>query len=51
MIATGKPNKRIAHHLDVSEKTVEFHRSNIMKKLESHSIAELTKKALISAST
>lgn len=51
MIATGEPNKRIAHHLDVSEKTVEFHSSNLMKKLESHSIAELTKKALISAST
>ena len=33
--------KKIAEELDISASTVEFHRSNILKKLEVHSIAEL----------
>lgn len=33
--------KRIAEDLDISASTVEFHRSNILKKLEVNSIAEL----------
>ena len=33
--------KRIAEELDISASTVEFHRSNILKKLEVNSIAEL----------
>ena len=45
-IVDGEPNKRIAHHLGLSEKTIEFHRSNIMKKLEAKSLAELVRKSI-----
>ncbi len=37
----GLTIKRIAEDLDISASTVEFHRSNILKKLEVNSIAEL----------
>lgn len=37
----GYTIKRIAEELDISASTVEFHRSNILKKLEVNSIAEL----------
>ncbi len=46
LVVAGEPNKRIAHRLSLSEKTVEFHRANIMKKLEARSVAELVKKTL-----
>jgi two-component system response regulator FixJ len=45
-IVNGEPNKRIAGNLDISEKTVEFHRARIMDKLEARSLAELIKKAV-----
>ncbi len=45
-IVDGEPNKRIAHNLGLSEKTVEFHRSNIMKKMEAKSLAELVRKTM-----
>jgi two-component system, NarL family, response regulator NreC len=38
--------KQIASNLHVSAKTVETHRRKIMKKLNIHSIAELTKVAI-----
>ncbi|MEQ8312927.1 MAG: response regulator [Gammaproteobacteria bacterium] len=37
----GYTIKRIAEELDISASTVEFHRSNILKKLQVNSIAEL----------
>lgn len=43
----GEPNKRIAGNLNLSEKTIEFHRANIMKKMASHSFADLIKKTLL----
>jgi two-component system, LuxR family, response regulator FixJ len=46
LVVAGEPNKRIAHRLELSEKTVEFHRANIMKKLEARSVADLVKKTL-----
>jgi DNA-binding NarL/FixJ family response regulator len=46
LIADGKNTKEIAFSLGVSAKTVEVQRSSIMKKLDLHSIAELTKYAL-----
>lgn len=45
-IAEGKSAARIAKELNLSVKTIESHRRNIMKKLDRHSIAELTKYAI-----
>ena len=50
-IVDGEPNKRIAYHLGLSEKTIEFHRANIMRKLEAKSLAELVRKTIIGNST
>ena len=41
LLATGKSNKEIAHHLSISPKTVSVHRSNIMTKLGVHNSFEL----------
>ena len=40
-IVDGKPNKQIAFHLGLSEKTVEAHRAKIMEKSQAGSLAEL----------
>ncbi len=45
-IAEGLSNKEIAQRLDVGVRTVETHRERIMRKLDIHSIAGLTKFAL-----
>lgn len=45
-IAEGKSTKEIAGDMEVSVKTVETHRRNMMEKLNLHSIAELTKYAI-----
>lgn len=42
LIAEGHPNKYIANYLCVSVKTIEKHRSNLMKKLDMHNAASLT---------
>lgn len=41
LVAAGLANKQIAHKLELSEKTIEAHRSNVMKKLGVGSVAEL----------
>ena len=46
LLAEGKATKQAAAHLNVSVKTVETHRRNIMDKLDIHSVAELTKYAI-----
>jgi DNA-binding NarL/FixJ family response regulator len=46
MLAEGKSTKNIASVLNLSMKTVETHRHNIMEKLNMFSIAELTKYAI-----
>jgi FixJ family two-component response regulator len=40
-IIEGKPNKLIAADLDISVKTVEYHRAKLMEKTGASSIAEL----------
>ena len=45
-IANGKNTKEIAYALDLSTKTIETHRQNLMKKLNIHSIAGLVKYAI-----
>lgn len=42
LLAEGYPNKKIAEMLGISVKTVEKHRSNIMSKLDLHSVSALT---------
>ena len=41
LLAEGKSNKETASALGISVMTVETHRSNIMRKLGAHSVAEL----------
>lgn len=54
-IADGLSNKEIAGHLGVGVRTVETHRERIMRKLDIHTVAGLTKfavaKGLVSIST
>lgn len=45
MIARGNTSKQIAKELFISWKTVEKHRRNIMKKLDIHNVAALTRYA------
>jgi DNA-binding NarL/FixJ family response regulator len=46
LIAEGYLNKEIAEFLNISVKTVEKHRANIMKKLNLHNVASLTAYAI-----
>ena len=47
LIVTGKPNKLVANDLTLSEKTVEIHRANVMRKMEADSFAQLVRMAVI----
>jgi two-component system response regulator FixJ len=47
MVVDGLPNKAIAAALGLSMKTVEFHRSRVMKKMEAESAADLIRQVLI----
>jgi DNA-binding NarL/FixJ family response regulator len=42
LVAEGKTTKEIASALSLSIKTAEAHRTNLMRKLDLHSIADLT---------
>ena len=46
-IMEGVPNKRIARELDIGLRTVELRRSNLMKKMEAESLAELVQMAVV----
>lgn len=45
LVAEGMPSRAIAAHLNLSAKTVENHRANLMKKLDVHSKMELVRYA------
>ncbi|MCA8957476.1 MAG: response regulator transcription factor [Planctomycetes bacterium] len=46
LVAEGRTTKEIAGRLEISAKTVDTHRQNIMKKLNMRTVAELTKYAV-----
>jgi DNA-binding NarL/FixJ family response regulator len=46
-VVAGEANKVIARRLDISEKTIEKHRSSLMKKLNVRNVAELVRVALL----
>src|SRR5690606_33724523 len=48
-IVAGRLNKQIAGDLNISIKTVEAHRANIMEKLDVNSVADLMKIAISNA--
>lgn len=45
-VVAGKPNKVIAHELEISPRTVEIYRANLMTKTGARNIAELMRIAL-----
>lgn len=46
LIARGHTNKEIAKKLNVSHKTIDSHRTNLMKKLSVHNVTDLVKYAI-----
>lgn len=45
-LVAGMPNKTIAQILDISPRTVEFHRSHIMAKMQANNLADLVRMGL-----
>ena len=45
-IVAGNSNKKIAMELSRSQRTIEYHRNRLMRKLKVHSAAELVKLAI-----
>ena len=46
LVVAGETNKGVARHLDISERTVEIHRANAMRKMRAKSLADLVKMAV-----
>jgi DNA-binding NarL/FixJ family response regulator len=46
LLAEGKTSKEVAVTLNLSVKTAETHRTNLMRKLDLHSVADLTRYAV-----
>jgi two-component system response regulator FixJ len=46
-LVAGQPNKAIAYDLAISPRTVEFHRSHLMAKMQAASLSELVRLALL----
>jgi DNA-binding CsgD family transcriptional regulator len=47
LIVSGQTNKQIARQLSRSERTVEYHRNRLMRKVGAHNAAQLVKGALV----
>ena len=45
LVVAGRLNKQIAGELDITERTVKFHRAHIMEKMQADSVAELVRMA------
>ncbi|MGQ0741085.1 MAG: response regulator FixJ [Alphaproteobacteria bacterium] len=46
LLVAGKQNKVIAHELDISPRTIEIHRANLMAKMQVRSLSELVRLAI-----
>ncbi|HEY7748463.1 MAG TPA: response regulator FixJ [Aestuariivirgaceae bacterium] len=46
-LLAGSPNKTIAHDLDISPRTVEVYRANVMTKMKAASLSELVRMGLL----
>jgi RNA polymerase sigma factor (sigma-70 family) len=46
LVAQGLTNREIAEHLDISVRTVEVHRFNLMRRLRVRNVAQLLRQAL-----
>ena len=46
LVVEGKANKVIAADLELSIKTVEFHRAHVMEKMDVESVAELVQRVV-----
>jgi DNA-binding CsgD family transcriptional regulator len=46
LIAEGKSNREIGVILNITEKTTETHRANVMRRLNLHSISEIIRYAV-----
>ncbi|MGE4255692.1 MAG: response regulator FixJ [Xanthobacteraceae bacterium] len=46
-LVAGQPNKTIAYNLDISPRTVEIYRANLMTKMNASSLSELVRMALV----
>jgi DNA-binding NarL/FixJ family response regulator len=47
LIAAGLTNKQIAKQLTRSERTIEYHRNRLMRKLSAHNCAQLVRRAIL----
>ena len=48
-VVVGNANKQIARQLEISEKTVELHRSRVMQKMQAESVAQLVHLSILLA--
>ncbi|VVS96577.1 LuxR C-terminal-related transcriptional regulator [Rhizobium sp. EC-SD404] len=46
-VVDDRPNKLIAHELDISPRTVEVHRASVMTKMNARSVAELVRTVIV----
>ncbi len=50
-VVAGLPNKTIAYDLNISPRTVEVHRANVMAKMQAKSLPELVRMTLAANSS